>query len=239
MDKKSRFILPAIDNEDTLFVFIRHAESVGNDEKTTREEKQKYADSAFDFPLSLKGAADIEQLKPYCEHICEICNKIYCSDTTRAKATAKGLFGENMPLSVDVRLNEQDFSKFKEKDLNHPELNLFERAKENGLVDLRYPNYVFDETMETPASVQKRMFSFVKDRRQAQEKFVIAISHAGTMKCIKGLLIDDLPEGKYQHELLSPKNLEVIKFTYSQLLQQIEKKNAQDYLFKNDTLLRS
>ena len=66
---------------------------------------------------------------------------------------------------------------------------------------------------------------------------IIAISHAGTIKCIKGLLYDELPDRKFQHDLLSPKNLEYIVFSYTELLQQIEKKNAWEYLYDEKDLL--
>lgn len=235
-DKKSHFILSNVDKREKVFVFIRHAESIGNCENITREEKQKYAKCGFDYPLSLKGIENAKIAKKYFEQLINQKFKLYASNTIRAQETAKLLFDDSMVI-VDNRLNEQDFSKFKEKDLLHPELHLFEKAKKNGFIDLEDPFYVYDETMETPVSVQKRIFSFINEKMLEQENVIVSISHAGTIKCIKGLLYDELPDRKFQHDLLSPKNLEYITFSYTELLQQIEKKNAGKYLYDEKDLL--
>lgn len=235
-NKKSHFILSNKDEQEKIFVFIRHAESVGNCVNITKKEKQKYAKCGFDYPLSLKGIEDTKIAKESFEQFTNQKFKLYASNTIRAQETAKLLFGDSK-IIVDNRLNEQDFSKFKEKDLLQPELHLFEKAKENGFIDLRDPFYVYDETMETPANVQRRVFSFISEKKLEKEKVIIAISHAGTIKCIKGLLYDELPDRKFQHDLLSPKNLEYIVFSYTELLQQIEKKNAWKYLYDEKDLL--
>lgn len=113
--------------------------------------------------------------------------------------------------------------------LHLSELHLFEKAKKNGFIDLEDPFYVYDETMETPVSVQKRIFSFINEKMLEQENVIVS----------KGLLYDELPDRKFQHDLLSPKNLEYITFSYTELLQQIEKKNAGKYLYDEKDLLLS
>lgn len=165
----------------TTLYFMRHAESEAN-----------LADilaSQLDFSLTAKGQADAKQIATEFQLQYAI-DHIICSPLIRAQQTAAPFATQfNLTVATDNRVIEQNLGKYAGK--TYAELE-FE------------PDYCHDRTArwqwvpedggESYEMIAARLQPFFDDMFASQNEHVLVITHAVTLRLIKSILLNSLPD---------------------------------------------
>ncbi len=164
--------------------FIRHAQSEAN--------LQDLLASRMDFPLTEQGLADAATIAAGLKKIATI-DRIVSSPLLRARQTAEPIakaFG--LEVGVDERLTEQELGVF--SGLTYAEL------------DAR-PDYMHDRTQrwhwvpegggESYGMLAERLVPFFQSIESMPQGGILFVTHAVTMRMIKGHLEQTLPDYPY------------------------------------------
>lgn len=170
----------------TTLYFMRHAQSEAN-----------LADilaSQIDFPLTAKGHQDAEQIaKEFC--LQHSINKVIASPLVRAQQTAAP-FAKALSLPIENKqmVIEQHLGVFSGK--SYAELE-------------DEPDYCHDRSQrwswipegggESYSMIADRLMLFFKELSTTSEEAVLVVTHAVTMRLIKAILENSLPE--YPHDI--------------------------------------
>lgn len=170
----------------TTLYFMRHAQSEAN-----------LADilaSQIDFPLTIKGHQDAEQIaKEFFQQ--HSVNKVIASPLVRAQQTATPFAKVfSLPIENNKMLIEQHLGMFSGKSYAEIEDE---------------PNYCHDRSQrwswvpegggESYSMIADRLMPFFKGISTTSEDAILVVTHAVTMRLIKSILENSLPE--YPHDI--------------------------------------
>lgn len=165
----------------TILYFMRHAESEANISDILA--------SQLDFPLTEKGKLDAIQIAKEVLQAHSI-DHIITSPLMRAKQTAEpfeklsGLIAE-----TDIRVIEQDLGKYAGKtyaQLNHEVDYCHDRS-------LRW-KWIPEGKGESYEMIAERLKPFFDEMFRCENKHILIITHAVTMRMIKSILLNILPD---------------------------------------------
>ena len=164
--------------------FVRHAQSEAN--------LKDILASRQDFHLTEQGIADAKAIAAEFKQTANI-NRVFASNLTRAKQTAAAFAQEfGIEVEIDDRITEQELGKFAGKtyaELDAEPTYMHDRDK-------RW-EWVPDGGGESYKMIAERLVPFFQDLDSLEGESILFVTHAVTMRMIKAILEQTLPEYPY------------------------------------------